>query len=518
MYNILICDDEQIALESLQFIINRNFSEEVKLFTALSGTDALAVTSSEQIDIVFMDINMPGMNGLETVNCILRLKPDTVIIMLSAFDRFQYAQEAMNLGAYKYITKPVNRNVLIEIIRDAMNLVDTRRGKLSDDAELHKKLDIVSPMVESDFIYSCIFSSGNKSDLSTYMDYFSITEKAWRFCCFEVKKNTTANMMELYNQIHDFMHQHIRCLVGSFMVNRMVVFIPVADESESLEEENSEALKKLYTLLSLNVNRSIRIGVSSVESDASLMTQKYNAAVKALNETSAEGGIAFEKNDEAVTSDENPEEILNRVYSRLRIGDGAGVKFLTGIYCSSLYRKYENLDRVKNEVFELLVNAGNIVREVQEDYKNEGFADTFSVLSKSNDLSEIENFLQMRLLECVSAVSLNRQQKENPVVKKACDYIAEHMAEDLSLESVAEKVSVSSFYLSKLFKEDKGETFITYLSDLRLNVSKQLLGETDKSIKEITASVGYNDQNYFSKLFKTKYGLSPTEYRNSIGK
>ena len=99
MYNILTCDDEQIVIDSLQFIIKKNFEGQINLFSALSGSDALAIASREKIDIIFMDINMPGMSGLETINCIMNLKPDTVIVVLSAFDKFQYAQEAMNLGA-----------------------------------------------------------------------------------------------------------------------------------------------------------------------------------------------------------------------------------------------------------------------------------------------------------------------------------------------------------------------------------------------------------------------------------
>ena len=80
----------------------------------------------ENIDILFMDINMPGLNGLETVSVITKLKPNTVFIILSAFDRFQYAQQAIELGAYKYITKPVNRNLVIETIQGAMKLVDEK--------------------------------------------------------------------------------------------------------------------------------------------------------------------------------------------------------------------------------------------------------------------------------------------------------------------------------------------------------------------------------------------------------
>ena len=90
----------------------------------------------------------------------------------------------------------------------------------------------------------------------------------------------------------------------------------------------------------------------------------------------------------------------------------------------------------------------------------------------------------------------------------------ENLAQDISLEMAADMAGVSSFYLSKLFKEEKGETFINFITDKRLDKSCELLAQTDLSIKEITARVGYNDQNYFSRLFKNKYGVSPTEYRS----
>ena len=183
MYGILLTDDEQIMIDSLKFTIEKNFPSEVKLFSALSGSLALETVAKEQVDIIFMDINMPGLNGLETVKFIMQSKPDTVIVILSAFDHFQYAQEAVNLGVYRYLTKPVNRNTVVETLRNAMTIVDQKRGRKSSEEELHKKLDIVSPMVESDFIYSAALSG--MKDVSEYFSYFGISGSAWCFCCLE---------------------------------------------------------------------------------------------------------------------------------------------------------------------------------------------------------------------------------------------------------------------------------------------------------------------------------------------
>ena len=88
---------------------------------------------------------------------------------------------------------------------------------------------------------------------------------------------------------------------------------------------------------------------------------------------------------------------------------------------------------------------------------------------------------------------------------------------DIGLEQVAEYLNLSTFYLSKLFKEEKGCNFIAYVTDLRLEKAKKLLVDSSLIIKEIAQNVGYNDQNYFSKAFKQKYGLSPSEFRDSLG-
>jgi two-component system response regulator YesN len=513
MYNILITDDEQIVIDSLSFIIKKNFEGLVTIFSALSGADALNIVNSNQIDIVFMDINMPVLNGLETVNCITRSKPNTVIIMLSAFDRFQYAQEALNLGAYKYITKPVNRNLVIQTVRGAMNLVDTRRGQASDDQELHRKLDFVLPMVESDFIYSCAFNGGKNIDMTTYLDYFNIHDKAWCFCCMEVPHIDSSNQYAIYTRIRDILNEHSRCLMGSFMMNRLAVFFP---QNDSAEQMNAN-LKELYTILSIKVVSGIRIGVSRLMSDDTQTTNAYNEALDALTHTSEKGGIYFAGLPSSQTDSSEPTgKILEQLFNRLRIGDTGGVRQLTSLYCTSLAQTDSDMNRIKNALFELLVNARNITSEIIESYKNEAFDTAFAVLSKENDITNLEQFVQKRLYECSSAITNTRTQHENPIITKVCSLIQKNLSQDISLDEIAGTAQISPFYLSKLFKEEKGITFSTYITSLRLDKAKQMLASTNDSIKEISAQIGYNDQNYFSKLFKNQFGVTPSEFRDSI--
>ena len=514
MFNILVTDDEQIVIDSLSFIINKNFADQAKVFTALSGTEAIEIVMKENIDILFMDINMPGLNGLETVSVITKLKPNTVFIILSAFDRFQYAQQAIELGAYKYITKPVNRNLVIETIQGAMKLVDEKKGKLTADLELHKKLDLVAPMVENDFIYACIFNNDKTLDLTSYLDYFNISDNPWVFCCFEFPNITSDNQYKTYLKIHELLNTEHRCLVSSFMMNRIVVFFPIFSVNPDYSEIQ-EQIKKFYTMLSYNISSGIRAGVSQIQNDKEQLQASYNQALSALNKTDLNGGLIFFglQEEENLKQHSNTSEFKKNLISKLIAGDSAGVKSFLELYTSELISSKLPLDKIKNSFFELIVTANNSTKEINKSFNSSTFDNAFSTFSSENDISLIKEFVHKFLLECITAISSVKKAEVHPVIKKVCDYIDNNLSKDISLEESADFAGVSSFYLSKLFKEEKGETFINFLSDKRLEKARQLLENTELSIKEITAEVGYNDQNYFSRIFKNKYGLSPKEYR-----
>ena len=524
MFNILVTDDEQIVIDSLSFIINKNFPDEARVYTALSGTEAIEIVMKENIDIIFMDINMPGLSGLETVNVITKLKPNIVFVILSAFDRFQYAQEAINLGAYKYITKPVNRNVVIETIRGAMQFVEEKKGKLSADMELHKKLDMVSPMIENDFIYACIYNNDKSVDLSSYLEYFNIAENPWVFSCFEFPNINSDNQYSTYLKIHELLNTEHRCLVSSFIMNRIVVFFPIFSENPTYSEVQ-EQIKKFYTMLSYNITAGIRAGVSSIYYDKSQVQNSYAQALSALNKTAANGGLIFSddlnnentegnsKTLETVGKKSSAGEFKNQIIAKLTSGDTNGVKSFLELYTSELISQKLASDKIKNCFFELIVTANNATKEVNKTFSSTTFDNAFATLSAENDIKLIKEFAQKFLMECTQAVTSVKKAEENPIIKKVCTYVDDNLSSDISLETAADFAGVSSFYLSKLFKEEKGETFINFISDKRLEKSRQLLEQTELSIKEITAEVGYNDQNYFSRIFKSKYGLSPKEYR-----
>ena len=512
MYNILLCDDEQIVIDSLSFILEKNFEGQIEIFSAQSGTEALSIVSSHQIDIIFMDINMPGMNGLETISCILNLKPETVIMILSAFDSFNYAQEAINLGAFKYITKPVNRNTVVQNVRSAMNLVDSRRSKEGEESSLQKKLELVSPMIESDFFYSSLFNKKQDEDFFTYLDYFNIQETEFFISVLELTKSADENYSAIYSKIRELLHSHFKCLVSSLMGNRIVVLFPLTETAGSLSES-------VFNLISLNVTRKIKMGVSLSFEGINQMRHFYSQALEALNKAEEAGICYAEQTDESQKNrkSETPKKIMEQLLTRLKLGDSAGVQNLLESLTASYSEINAEPDAVKGDFFQLLVNALNSIRTINPAYEDKGFTEIFALLSKCQSIQEAENFMKHKLSDYTNAVQAKPSKKENATVKKVLEYINQNLNRDISLENAALEANVNPFYLSKLFRDETGTTFVNYISERRMEKAKNLLSETGLSIKEITALTGYNDQNYFSKLFRAKFGISPTDFRNSKG-
>lgn len=229
MYKVLLADDEQIVIDSLCFILERNFPGQLEIFSARSGGDAVILCQNNKIDLAFMDINMPGLNGIEAIKDIKAFSPYLLVIVLTAFDRFDYAQQAVNLGVFEYLSKPVNRNCIAQTMRNALVQVDIFRRKQQSEIQIREKLDSVVNIVESDFIYSLIFPSDKTGDIESYLDFFNIKDPLFYFLTIEIPDLTDTNRAQTYLTLRDIISASSSdsSIIGPLMRNRVVAFVTV---------------------------------------------------------------------------------------------------------------------------------------------------------------------------------------------------------------------------------------------------------------------------------------------------
>lgn len=246
MYRILIADDEGIMLESLKSIIYQNFGESCEVATAKTGRAAIEQAETFHPDVVFMDIQMPGINGIEAMKEIRKFNSSALFYVISAYDKFDYAKDAISLGVERYLMKPVSKKTVIAVVEEAIGKVDQNRQQRSDRLRIQEKLETVIPVVENGFI-SNILLQNDWQDVEYYRQLLEVTEEYGYVCVFQfgteyrdgrlispVGMNVQAQ--SFYPEFRSIVKSYQRCIIGSVTSNRIVVVVPFAESVMEYEE------------------------------------------------------------------------------------------------------------------------------------------------------------------------------------------------------------------------------------------------------------------------------------------
>lgn len=177
MYKIMLADDEGIVIDSLKFIIEKEFKDICEVQYAKTGRSVIELAESFRPDIAVMDIQMPGINGIDAMKEIRRTNNHTVFIVMSAYDKFDYAKEAIKLGVMEYITKPMEKTRIVNALRKAMENIDAERLKRKNELLIKEKLETVVPIIESGLIHNILLQEHFREDIENYRSILGITQQ-----------------------------------------------------------------------------------------------------------------------------------------------------------------------------------------------------------------------------------------------------------------------------------------------------------------------------------------------------
>ena len=477
MYRILIADDEGIMLESLKNIISSNYGNECEIHTAKTGRVVVEEAEKYPPDICFMDIQMPGLSGIQAIREIQKFNRSVVFVIITAYDKFNYAREAVNLGVMEFLTKPVNKKVILEICSKAMEKVDSTRQKRSDDLRIREKLETVVPMIESGYI-------------------------------------------KFYSTFREIAQGFFECLVGPIMGNRIVLLVPYRNSRESYEErvEVVTRTRNMVHKLESRIDSKFRCGIGRVKEMGSTMKESFKEAMIALRESTSHV-IHIEDVPAAQKYDgEYPRDLERRYEKRVMDKDVAGA-----LSCAEEFIRWMekqpgvDLEDMRIKILELVMGVE----------KKAFFAGTvkYAISCRRNYIHEIQEYTDIegmkkwflgKTSEICSNMESAREKEAVSIIEKAKSYIRDNYKKDISLDEVSREVDISPYYFSKLFKQETGGNFIEYLTEVRLRNARELLKDSGLSIKEICAESGYSDPNYFSRIFKKYEGVTPSEFREKL--
>lgn len=534
MHKLLIVDDEQIVLDSVRFIVEKDIGETVVTDFARSGREAIEKSESFRPDIVVIDIKMPGISGLDAIARIKELQAGVLFIIITAYEKFDFAVEALNLGVLEYLNKPLNRGKLVTAIRNAIKIKEEERRKLNIELEVKEKLALILPMLEGGFIYSLMFSDGHSDELESYIKILNLDSDGGYVMTIEFGEKGADKRLEnkigsgiksqkFYPQMRDMIKESCECIVGPVMLNRIITYVP-CDCSGAEYEQRLAALgiaSAIYEKLRAenDIGLDFYIGIGKSYTSMSDAYRSFEESVRAIG-YAQESGI-FHINDiplERSFTAAYPESEEKLLMKKLAAGETDACLLMFDHIFEWLRGAYNgNFQEMLASLMELVIS----IRRTARDY---GIGDGNHLSSSRyineflslEDIGALKTWIKNRIRSVSGRIKGARETKLSGIIVSARDYIANNYCSDITLEDVSEVVNVSPNYFSKLFKDETGSNFIDYLTTLRIEKAKKLLSDSKQYNKEICYQIGYSDPNYFSRIFKKVVGVTPTEYKASF--
>jgi two-component system response regulator YesN len=527
MLKLLIADDEYLVLDSLKYIVEK-FTSGVKVVdTAKSGREAIEKTIEHKPDIVFMDIHMPGIDGIEAIKQIKAYNSDTVFVIITAYEYFSYAKEAISLGVHDYLLKPINRGKVVETIEGICAEIASKREALQREIQLKEKMNKVIPHLEGQFIYSQLLDGNTSKDAGFYEEVFGMGIRYGYVMMALLEENEDKGSQEnmknsldrqkFYDIFNCELKNLCKCLMGPPMLDKISAYIP-ADLREDTYETRNKAIdiaSKLVDRINRSVDIKYRIGIGC-SYDLNNFSRSYNEANTAASIKNGDYAVHFEDiMSMGGNNDIYPESQEKELVRRLLSFDAEGAEAVFESIFLWLTMNYkEDMDRIKSRMIELFFQMKRTIPYYSED-------DGLTAGSFLNDVLKLQDIRELKLActnnlkQIIADIRDAREKEINSLSRKVKKYLAENFHRDINMDDAAKETNLSYHYFSKFFKDSMGKSFVEYLTELRVHKSRELLRDTNDSIKEICYKIGYSDPNYYCKIFKKVTGMTPTEFREN---
>lgn len=503
---LLIVDDEQIEREGMMAILNRAFPE-LKIEQANNGYQAIEVSRRFQPDLVLMDIQMPGMNGLEAIEQIHAECPTIKFVMVTAFDTFNYVQSALKLGAKDYILKPSKVSEIRATVGKVLKEIEEERELFTESKLQSEMLQKTFALVETDIVTQLLFDHVHEVHVNMLVEMVDIPSTNEMFVMNVVVPVGTEHT---YSRIKEKVRECKSGWMGALYDGQLPIII-FRNPEASFRSQAILLARDILSIANSEQKAGWFIGIGNVCQSLEQIRQSYQEASIASANKNLPVKYRFFQDVPNGNDIRNEAKLLKKVLSdQVRLGEWDQVK--TNVM--NLIRTYEveGLDLQQSQ--QLVLEALWSIWSVMSDSGIETLAPIYSY--------QTENFRQLR----TETTSLIQEMKRNyekhyrnieaDTIHQIKQYIMENSQHDISLDTLSRKVGLSPIYISKMFKEKLGVNYIEFLTECRIEKAKKMLGDPEKSIKEITIEVGYHEPNYFSKVFKKMCRVTPREYRKTL--
>ena len=493
MYKVIIVDDEPVARGHIKLALQKKCENFCVVGEFENGVDALEAIREEEPDIVITDVQMPVMDGIELVTKICEQSPDIITILVSGYGEFEYAKEAIKSGVKDYLLKPIAPADIEKTMLKVEKLLDGRyfqnrknimhkiaKGKVASIEEIKKyfpEKEYKGCLLRKNGVPRRFFASADMEILSDNHEIFFVYGRDDMEELFLYPKN-----LDIANSCEEFGKK----MLESRKNNSNYVTVIFSEYAFRASEFQGE-IRKFYKALDtkVRIGHSQVLSLEEIQKHAPLERKKKKDALERIEYYFSQARYIEVKEE----IDKQFDDYEKDGYTQLEME----MEVRKILWALQKYDKQINGMHIMETMIEDIFFSALNIQEVKEILYEELFQDKDEqMIHKANS----KEFFQVIL-----------------------KYMDENLEKPLSLQSICKDMGISQTYLSKQFRKNTGMSFGNHLTQIRMEKAKKLMREvSDIYVKDVANLVGYNDQFYFSKVFRSYAGKSPSEYFTEISK
>lgn len=526
MYRVLLVDDEEDVREGLVVEVDWEALDLRIVGLAENGREALEMAERVEPDIVVTDISMPFMDGLELAKRLRERNPLVKVVILTGYDEFDYARQAVSLSVDEYLLKPFSAGHLTELLTRLRAQMAAEVAEREDVQQLRDHYYTSLPLLQADLMATLlhrqkspeyIHGKAKQCGLDLHGERYGVSVLTLHMdgeqsADTELKQfaalNIAAEVWTEHGAGHAFMHQE-----------KIVLLYVDRWGGEDGEKRQQQALENVMRSINHYLRIPATVGSGSIVNTLAGVKHAYEDALLALDYRLVPGTdpLIYIADVERQTAgklrfDELKQQTLTRC---LKAGTQAELEDALEIIFREITVEHGRSD-IQLYLIEVLTNvwkAAQASGEAMEDIFGAGFQ-LYADLFRLPGLSEAQGKVREVCLLVQHRIASGRQHVYKDIVEQALSFTKEHYADpDLSIQKVCGHLHISSGYFCGIFKKEVQLTFLQYLMQIRMEAAKELLRSTEMKSFEIAGQVGFAEPNYFSFCFKKHIGVSPKEYR-----
>ena len=544
MLKIFLAEDEVVVRETIKRMIPWEELGFELVGEAADGEMALPLLLRQQPDLLITDIKMPFMDGLTLARLAKKEIPGLKVVILSGYDDFNYAKQAIGIGVEDYLLKPITKNALIERLSEIRSRYEHEKTQKEYYEKFQREMQAYEKNSSRDFFEALVGGSMDMMEVYKRAEKLGLDIVAEAYNVLIFTMNCDEDFSGQRDEYSSWEAESLELLENFFaghssaMLFRSNIFsygVLLKGQRETIEENTRACADEIRKILSRQDGRRewfLAVG-QSVER-LSQIQKSYHTASRAFSQRYLyDENILYYDEMETMEHPGGQAETEDNAYLQKVDVNALNPAILQKFLSNGLQEETENFVKdyfyaIGQEPMESLVFRNYVILNVRFsvisfikglgcDTNEMESADTEEVLAESGkNMESAIAYAKKMISQAIEIRDQNSGNKNRSILKTAVDFIDSHyMDEEISLNTVANVANVSSNHFSALFSQNMGQTFIEYLTSLRMNKAKELLRCTGMRSSEIAGEIGYKDAHYFSYLFKKTQGMTPSDYRKA---